>query len=125
MDRLTPGAASVLANTPSKKFQFPSETPPFKAAEDKSSQGAAKSTPQQAAPLASVPDILQPQPGAPVDVTQRGVSLKFLAHMVASGAVDATLSMHQVMEAYVKPRTKAHNCCLFDLVPKESTGKPR
>ena len=33
--------------------------------------------------------------------------------------------LRQVVDKYVRPKTSAFNCCLFDLVPESSTGQPR
>ena len=60
-----------------------------------------------------------------MDVTQRGITLRFLLQLVESGAVDATLTIQQVVDCFVRPTTAGSMCCLFDMVPPPSTGLPQ
>ena len=64
-------------------------------------------------------------PRDPVDVTQRGVTLNFLTELVHSGVLEASMTIQEVVDCYVRPSTAATRCCLFDVIPERFIGKPR
>ena len=70
--------------------------------------------------------LLCSQARAGVEVTERGVTLRFLLQLVDGGEVDGSWTIQQVVDRYVRPRTAAFKCCLYDVVPAASCpGQPQ
>ena len=70
--------------------------------------------------------MLCAQARASVDVTERGVTLRFLLQLVEGGAVDGSWTIQQVVDRYVRPMTATSKCCLYDVVPEPSCpGHPQ
>ena len=86
----------------------------------------------QAPPTAGAADAPPPasllcsQARAGVEVTERGVTLRFLLRLVEGGEGDGSWTIQQVVDRYVWPRTAASKCCLYDVVPAAScSGRPQ
>eukprot|EP00798_Chlamydomonas_sp_ICE-L_P019508 gene19508-26178_t len=69
--------------------------------------------------------MLADAPKLPVDVTKRGVKLCFLVKLVEQGLVDGAWTIQEVVERFVRPKTAATQCCLFDVIREAYTGHPR
>ena len=61
-----------------------------------------------------------------MDVTERGVTLRFLLQLVDGRVVDGSWTIQQVVDRYVRPMTVTSTCCLYDVVPEPSCpGRPQ
>ena len=60
-----------------------------------------------------------------VDVTQRGVTLRYLLELLDNGLVDPSWTIQDAVDKFVRPKTSATRCCLFDVVPLRHTGCPQ
>ena len=61
-----------------------------------------------------------------MDVTERGVTLRFLLQLVEGGAVDGSWTIQQVVDRFVRPMTATSKCCLYDVAPEPSCpGRPQ
>jgi hypothetical protein len=65
-------------------------------------------------------DDLGMAPGRP----PRSLSVAYVQHLVDSGAVDASWTIQEVVDRFVRPATREFKCCLFDMVPERWTGQP-
>ena len=61
----------------------------------------------------------------PVDVTHRGVSLRYLLELLDLGIVARNWTIQDVVDKVVRPKTAATKCCLFDVVPSRHTADPQ
>lgn len=68
------------------------------------------------------PASLLRRPAGPSDVRQRGVRLSYLLHL--SRTVDSRLTIAEVVEQVIRPRTQDDKCCYWDVIPKQHTGPP-
>ena len=55
-----------------------------------------------------------------MEVTERGVTLRFLLQLVEGGAVVGSWTIQQVVDRFVRPMTATSKCCLYDVVPEPS-----
>ena len=60
-----------------------------------------------------------------VDVTQPGVTLRYLLELLDLGLVADSWTIQDVVDKVVRPKTAATKCCLFDLVPSLHTASPQ
>ena len=69
-------------------------------------------------------DILcDPRP--PVGVTRRGVTLRYLLELMDLGRVAQTWTIQDFVDTFVRPKTSATRCCLFDIIPLRHTARPQ
>ena len=70
--------------------------------------------------------VMLSEPRSFVDVTMRGVTLHFLQQLASSSQVGGgSWTIQEVVDRYVRPKTTAFKCCLFDIIPLAYTGRPR
>ena len=55
-------------------------------------------------------------------VTERGVKLSYLLYL--STTFDDTMTISEIVDKVVRPRTEAHRCCMWEVLPLDRTGKP-
>lgn len=81
---------------------------------------------QQAAAADNDEGLLLSRPREHVDVTLRGVQLKYVLQLAASDAydLDPSWTILQAVDRFARPRSKEFETCLFDLVPAPHTGRP-
>ena len=64
------------------------------------------------------------QPRPKVDVTQRGVNLRYLLEIMELNVVSASWTIQEVVDKVVVPKTAATVCCLFDMIPMHYAARP-
>ena len=58
-----------------------------------------------------------------VPVTERGVKLSYLLHL--STTFNDTMTIAEIVDKVVRPRTLAERCCMWMTLPREQVGKPQ
>lgn len=57
-----------------------------------------------------------------VPVTERGVKLSYLLHL--STTFDNNMTITEIVDKVVRPRTEGRRCCMWEILPHDQTGKP-
>lgn len=55
-------------------------------------------------------------------VTERGVKLSYLLYL--STTFDDTMTIAEIVDKIVRPRTESQRCCMWRVLPAEHVGKP-
>ena len=64
-------------------------------------------------------------PRPSVNATHRGVTLRYLLELLDQGLVDRSWTIQDVVDKFVRPKTVATRCCLFDVVPSRHSDRPQ
>eukprot|EP00798_Chlamydomonas_sp_ICE-L_P003940 gene3940-14017_t len=126
-----PSSPPRMLPSPSNMTPSPPAMPPSPSNMPLSPSGMPPSPPSMTPSPSSRPGsaamhrMLTDYPKPPVKVTERGVRFGYLLKLKELGCVDGEWTIQEVVERFVRPKTAATKCCLFDVIPETHTGRPR